>query len=190
MLVPINENYKSRMIDLFASVWGDPDYRFYFSSGYEYIPSEFTTHPPYDNCWCRQYLSVLREDPTQVIGCMGYNLNKTGEIASSLHIIRFKSGVDSAAVFSADLRTLIDDFFTKYHGDSIRFTAIPENHAATHYVRIIRNVGGLEIGKRLRSVKLYDGKFYDEVMYQVMSESYMEYRKKCVAGGKSIVEGT
>lgn len=176
MLQPyVNAVHQQELTELFTSVWRNPKYKFYFVAGYPYLPN-FIMGSNVDQCWGKEYVSV--NSAGDIVGCMGYNTNKTGEIASNLGIISFRDDADSIGAFAADLMQMLEDFFELYGGDSIRFKAIPENPAATHYVRIIRRIGGREVGRLKRTAKLWDGNFYDEIFLQVMKEDYFAFKDK------------
>lgn len=82
------------------------------------------------------------------------------------------------------------NFFELRGGDSIQFKGCPDNPAFVHYERIVKRLGGERIGLIKRAMKLSDGKFYDDVLFQITKENYFAFKKKCSESKKHTNTGS
>ena len=67
-------------------------------------------------------------------------------------------------------------FKEKYNFRKLNFYVIAGNPAEKAYDKMIKRYGGRVVGYRRKNTRLFDGKYYDEKLYEVMREDY--FRKK------------
>lgn len=192
MLEYFNFEVHGKQLDqLFRTTWLDPAYKYYYHGGFEDVPSHVSNpyaNPYHNNFFSDILLSVDKED--NIIGEISYDKNKTGEIATGLAIIKFVNDPTANMIFGSDVLRTFRDFFESRGGGSIEFRGIPDNPAFAHYERIVERLGGRKVGVIERAAKLSDGKFYDEVLFQITKENYFAFKKKCSESKKHTDTGS
>lgn len=142
MLQHYDHSYNGELTKLYKSIWSNPKYKWYFTTGYPHLPSVLGGNSYTDECFSRVYVSVNKEGCA--IGLITYSTNNTGEIATNLGIIGFGNTPMDRLEFAMDLMEAIREFFEVYGGDSIRFTGIPDNPACDNYISIVKKKSGQE----------------------------------------------
>jgi len=79
--------------------------------------------------------------------------------------------------FSKDVENYFDEVFLCKNLRKIEFTCIEENPALKLYRKLIKKLGGREVGIQLEEKKLTDGKFYNNVIFEIFKEKYIELIK-------------
>lgn len=91
-----------------------------------------------------------------------------------LNIINFED--EPSMTFTMDMGQALTDIFEKYNFRKLNFYVVVGNPAEKSYDKMIKRYGGRVVGYRKENTRLFDGKYYDEKLYEVMREDY--FRKK------------
>lgn len=159
--------YQDQLIDKFRSVWLKERYKFWTGTSY------FDDWQPINSTWVdHQFVSIRNGE---IIGYIGYVINRAdGDIAHNLNIINFED--EPSMTFARDLGQALMDIFEKYNFRKLNFCVIVGNPSEKAYDKMIKRYGGRVVGYRKENARLFDGKYYDEKLYEVMREDY--FRKK------------
>lgn len=156
------EEIKKKMLD----TWYDDKYKFYHASTYR----EKYELEKSDGDWnSRQFVSLNSKG--EVIGLIGYGIERTTEIANGFGAINFS---DNKAVFGLDLAKVIDDIFCKFNLRKMEFSVVVGNPIEKSYDKIIAKYGGRIIGISKQHLRLIDGEYYDEKIYEIFREDYIK----------------
>lgn len=151
------------------NTWYDKKYKFYHSSAY-YDLFTLSDNGDWDS---RQFVSL--DSDGSVIGLIGYGIDRITEIANGLGAINFS---DNKFTFGMDLVNVIDDIFCKFNMRKLEFAVIIGNPIEKSYDRMVTKYGGRIIGISKKHCKLIDNKYYDEKMYEIFREDYIEAKNK------------
>lgn len=150
--------------------WYDEKYMFYHYSSY---------HEPYechakDGDWnSREFVSL--DSNGNVLGLITYGVNRTHDYVDSLGIINFS---DNKVVFGLDVAKVIDDIFCKFNMRKIEFCVVVGNPIERSYDRLVSKYGGRIVGTREKHIKLLDGKYYDDKLYELFREDYIREKER------------
>jgi hypothetical protein len=120
-----------------------------------------------------QFVSLNKDK--QILGVIGYHINRSNDYADNLWIMNFS---DNVIVFGIDVRRAIDNLFMKYNFRKITFTVVIGNPVEKSYDRLVSKYGGRIVGTYKENVRLMDNKFYDEKLYEIFRDEYIEKCKK------------
>lgn len=99
-----------------------------------------------------------------------------GDIAHDLNIINFED--EPSMTFARDLGQALTDIFEKYYFRKLNFCVIVGNPAEKAYDKMIKKYGGRVVGYRRENTRLFDGKYYDEKLYEVMRDDYFNAKQR------------
>ena len=159
--------WQNQLTDRFRSVWLKERYKFWTGTSFfeEWTPDEST--------WVNHQFVSVRYG--KIIGYIGYVINRAdGDVVHDLNIINFED--EPSMTFAMDLGQALMDIFEKYNFRKLNFYVIVGNPAEKAYDKMIKRYGGRVVGYRKENTRLFDGKYYDEKLYEVMREDY--FRKK------------
>lgn len=151
------------------NTWYDEKYKFYHSSAY-YDLFTLSDNGDWDS---RQFVSL--DTSSTVIGLIGYEIDRITEIANGFGAINFS---DNKLTFGMDLVNVIDDIFCKFNMRKLEFAVIIGNPIEKSYDRMVAKYGGRIIGISKKHCRLIDNKYYDEKMYEIFREDYIEAKNK------------
>lgn len=158
--------YEKELQDLFAGIAFDMKYKYFtccsYREKYEAYKSTWDTH---------EFVSV--HDGT-VLGYISYTVNRERNNASGLQIVNFS---DNKLRFGKDVFTAIDDIFTKFNFQKLKYSVVLGNPIETTYNKLTDKYGGRIVGVERNEVKLIDGKMYDHKMYELFREDYLAHKK-------------
>ena len=144
------EEIRNKMLD----TWYDEKYMFFHNCPYHDLFSV-----PQDGDWnCKQFVS--KDSDGNVIGLIGYEFNRSYDLAMNFGAINF---TDNKITFGMDLAQVIDDIFCKFNIRNIEKS----------YDKMIKKYGGNIVGIRHKHAKLMDGKYYDDKIYEIFREDYI-----------------
>lgn len=116
----------------------------------------------------------------EIVGYYTAIINRSNEYIEGLGVINFTG--KSNIIFSKDTKSFFDEIFINRNYRKITFSAIEQNPAVKLYRKLIKLVNGKEVGTLRENKKLTDGKYYDEVIFEIYREGYLdaikEYYKK------------
>lgn len=165
-------NHTEEVTNKFRSTWYKDKYKFFHATSYceEWHPEEST--------WTNHQFVSMRGN--EVIGYIGYSIDRAdGDIAYGLCIINFED--KPSATFAVDLGKALRNIFEKYCFRKLRFTVIVGNPIEKSYDKMCLRYGGRIVGVLTENVRLIDGKFYDEKIYEIMRSDYLkmsQYKKQ------------
>lgn len=149
--------------------WGKDRYRFYNAGSW------FDKQDICDSTWDHvQYASV--SPGGEVTGYLGYRVNRESRYVTGLEIVNFTDRPE----FGFDVLEMVREIFEKYNYRKMEFSVITGNPAEAKYDRLVRKYGGRIVGVYREHVMLFDGRLYDEKLYEVFRKDYMESRKDCL----------
>ena len=159
--------YQNQLVDKFRSVWLKERYKYWTATSY------FDDWQPINSTWVdHQFVSVRYG---KIIGYIDYAINRAeGDVVHDLNIINFED--EPSMTFAMDLGQALMDIFEKYNFRKLNFCVIVGNPAEKAYDKMIKRYGGRVVGYRKENTRLFDGKYYDDKLYEVMREDY--FRKK------------
>lgn len=83
--------------------------------------------------------------------------------------------------FGKDLVQVIKDIFYKYNFRKLTFTVFVGNPIEKSYDKMVNKYGGRIVGIQKKHTRLQDGKYYDEKIYEIMREDFInkvKYKSK------------
>ena len=157
--------HREELIERFRAVWFDEKYKYWNCTNY------YEEWDVVESTWNRhQFVSLGKQG--KMIGYIGYHIDRANDFVYGLNIINF---TDNKITFGLDGGQAIKDIFEKYHFRKINFSVVVGNPIEKTYDRMIERYGGTFCGYQRRNVKLIDGQFYDEKLYEIFDD---EYRRK------------
>lgn len=155
-------NHVEELKSLFRKIWFDDKYKFYNFDRY-YADVEICT-----NTWeSHQFVSVDGEG--NVIGYIGYTINRQTLNANNLEIINF---TDDIYTFGSDMKKAFKDIFEKFRLHKLSFSVVVGNPIESQYDRLIEKYGGRIVGIQKAQTKLIDNKYYDVKLYEILADQY------------------
>lgn len=161
-MLDVANKYKEQLTEKFQDTWFEEKYKFWNGSicYEEWKPEEST----WDN---HQFVSI--DSSGEVIGYIGYQIDRSSDNVHSLNIINF---TDNKITFGTDVGRAIADIFERFHFRKLSFLVIVGNPIEPTYDRLIERHGGRIVGYKRKEVRLIDGLFYDEKLYEILAEEY------------------
>lgn len=155
-------NHVEELKSLFRKIWFDDKYKFYNFDMY-YADVEICT-----NTWeSHQFVSVDGEG--NVIGYIGYTINRQTLNANNLEIINF---TDDIYTFGSDMKKAFKDIFEKFRLHKLSFSVVVGNPIESQYDRLIEKYGGRIVGIQKAQTKLIDNKYYDVKLYEILADQH------------------
>jgi len=167
ILVPAIK-YREQLVDMFIDTWYDDKYKFYHARGW-------VDKYKVEECNKNEHQFVSLDKNMQIIGLIGYRINRLNDAASDLSIINF---TENKVVFGFDVRKAMNDIFLKYNLRKLTFSVIIGNPVEKQYDEMVHQVGGRIVGVFRENVKLMDNNYYDEKVYEILRSDYWSYTKK------------
>lgn len=159
----------------FRDTWFDDKYK-YFNCGNWYQDESMST-----DTWNRhQFVSLNSKG--EVIGYIGYDIDRGGNFCSNVYMINFSS---DKITFGIDVGKCIEDVFERFKFEKIKFYVICGNPIEATYDKMVKKYNGNVVGLFKNDVKLIDGKMYDKKFYEIHRDGYMKSRY----GDTSILSG-
>lgn len=163
-MIELANKYKTELTNKCIDTWFVDKYKFYFACPY---PGEITIET---GTW-NEMNFVSKNSKGDIIGYIGYNVNRYTNVVSSFHAINF---TDERICFGLDLKTVIDDIFLKFNFGKLNISVVVGNPIEKSYDKMILKFGGRVIGVYKDDCKLFDNKFYDLKHYELMRNEYLE----------------
>lgn len=159
--------YAEQLRNKFHSVWFDERYKFWAGSNF------FEEWQPAESTWVNHQFVSVRDG--EVIGYIAYEIDRgAGDLAYGLNIINFES--EPSATFAMDLGQALENIFDKFNLRKLNFYVVVGNPIEKSYDKMCEKYGGRIVGTQKQNTRLFDGKYYDEKLYEILKEDY-ENRK-------------
>lgn len=165
-MLDIALKYVDELKKLYINTWHNEKYKYYnYRSFWEMPKFDESTWDGHD------FVSVNKNG--EIIGAIGYSINRPTESVCGLGIINFTN--DPA--FGKDVIRAIKDVFEKYNFRKLSCCVVIGNPIEKTYDKLIPRYGGRIIGIEKAETKLCDNKYYDVKRYEILREDYMKVKE-------------
>lgn len=89
-------------------------------------------------------------------------------------------------VFAADMGHAIRDIFEKYQFRKLCFSVVVGNPIESSYNKMCLKYSGRIVGIRKKNARLIDGNFYDEKLYEIFKEDYINAKSRIHTRGRKL----
>lgn len=180
-------NHEEELQKRYRECWFKEKYKYFFNCFSEKLHIEEST-------WNRMQFVSLNSSG-EVIGFIEYTTDRVNNMVDNLILINFsenivhkngKGEIDKSdkikfsknmITFGMDTHHAFSNIFNKFHIRKIQFFVIIGNPIEATYDAIIKKNGGRIVGTRHAHVKLYDGNYYDEKIYEIFATDYYKKRQ-------------
>lgn len=169
-MLDIALKYTDELKKLYINTWHNEKYKYYnYRSFWEMPKFEESTWDGHD------FVSLNKKG--EVIGAIGYSINRPTESVCGLGIINFTDD----PMFGKDVIQAMKDIFEKYNFRKMSCCVVIGNPVEKTYDRLIPKYGGRIVGIEKEETKLCDNKYYDVKRYEILREDYMRAKEnnKC-----------
>ena len=152
--------YKDELYKQMANTWFDPEYMYYYDTtpGLPDIPDK-----P-DN----QYQFVSVDSKGNVLGFFSYWVYEPSKRAMNFGLISFEK---RNVLFMRDAIQMFKDMFEKFGVQSAEWRCYADNKEALKlYRRIIKDYGGVEVGRLRRNGAPQNRKICDTIIFEVLRQ--------------------
>ena len=163
-MLEIAQKHQTELNALKLNTWFNEKYKYWNYSVYY----DATLLPT--STWTQNDFVSL-DSEHNVIGYIGYSIDRTSNFAFGLSIMNFS---DNKWTFGMDVAQAIDDIFVKYKFMKLNFSVVVGNRIEKSYDKLIKRYGGRIVGTREKETTLVDGNLYDVKMYELFRENYLE----------------
>lgn len=159
--------YTDKLKELYINTWHKDKYKYYNYRSYWELP-KFA-----ESTWDGHDFVSLNKDG-EIIGAIGYSINRPVESVCGLGIINFS---DDMVTFGRDVMQAMKDIFEKYNFRKLSCCVVIGNPIEKTYDRLIPKYGGRIVGIEKDETKLCDNKYYDVKRYEILREDYMKAKE-------------
>jgi len=154
-------SHENDLMRLIRKTWLRPEYKFYYQgSYYEELEIDESTWGSIQMVCSGQY--------GVVIGYLEATINRDSNKVSNISLVRFNNDKDYSIVWAKDVSTFLENLFKIHKFRKIEFYVIVGNPIEQQYDRFVKKHNGRIIGVSKEAIKLWDGKYYDKKMYEIM----------------------
>lgn len=171
-MLEIAQLHESELKEKFHHTWFKDKYKYYYADTF---CSEFKVEP---DTWNKhQFVSLYHNDydpeDIEVIGYIEYDINRRTNNVHSLAAINFSD----YKTFGVDLGRAVCDIFEKFKFNKLNFSVVVGNPIEQSYDKLVEKYGGRIVGYFEKEVKLIDGKYCDEKLYEITAENYFKSKE-------------
>ncbi len=162
--------YETQLKRLFAGIVFNDKYKFYnFGSWFDEYKSSQNTWNSHE--FVSTSVKCVSETPFErnINGYIKYGIERDSLNVSGLAIASFGR---PSMEFVKDLKQAINDIFLRYHLNKLNFSVVCGSKMERSYDKAIQLMNGRIVGIKERQVKLFDGYYYDEKLYEVIAEKF------------------
>lgn len=157
-------NHEEELKKKFRGIWFSEKYKFWTCANY------YEERALKENTWDgHQFVSL--DNNGDVIGYIGYEIDRVNDLVDGLSIINF---TENKIIFGIDVGNALIDIFEKFHFRKINFCVVIGNPIEKTYDRMTEKYHGKVVGIQRKQVRLFDGKYYDMKMYEILLSDYLE----------------
>lgn len=161
-------NHRDELIEKMRQTWFQEKYKFWNNANY------YEEQGIAESTWNdHQFVSLDSEG--NVIGYIGYKIDRSSDYVYCLNIINF---TDNKTAFGMDAGEVLKNIFEKFHFRKLCFSVVVGNPIEETYDKMIKKFGGRISGYQKEHVRLIDGQFHNEKLYEILSRDYFTIRKK------------
>lgn len=145
----------------------DPKYQYYFGPDYgaAFSLDGGNSSGRFNQ---RAFVSVNKED--KVIGYINYWVDPELRLAQWFGAVNFS---DDKMTFGRDLRTVVDEIFTKFGMETLEFAVICGNPIEKSYDRMVKKIGGYILCRKHGRSRDMMGNLCDEKLYEITRDNYL-----------------
>ena len=163
-MIDLAINHEDELRKKFRSTWFSEKYKFWTCTNYH---EDFKLA---ESTWVdHQFVSL--DSSGKVIGYISYSIDRADDLVYGLSIINF---TDNKVTFGIDVGNVIQDIFEKFHFRKLNFIVVVGNPIESTYDRMIEKYHGRIVGVQKKQVRLFDGRFYDKKLYEILLEDYLK----------------
>lgn len=118
---------------------------------------------------------VSKSENGNIIGFLAAYVDADNNMVTNLDCINFTG--KTSPIFSHDTKLFFDEIFINRNLRKIVFTGISKNPAINMYRKLVKKFGGKEVGILKENKKLTDGKYYDEIIFEIYRDNYIKTAK-------------
>lgn len=159
--------HKEELKRLNLNIWHDEKYKYYNYRNFWDLP-EFK-----ESTWDGHDFVSLNSKG-EIIGAIGYSINRPTEAACGLGILNFTND----PIFGKDVLQAIKDIFEKFNFRKLSFCVVIGNPIEKTYDRLAAKYGGRIVGVEREETKLCDNKYYDVKRYEILRVDYMKAKER------------
>ena len=157
--------HQGELYDCLRETLKNKDLYFYFM-----FPSKFFSFRIFENDKDVIQFVSISPDGT-VIGLFSAYVDHENECIDNLDFINFTGTLNF--VFSWDMKCFFDELFLNRNFRKVKFHGILKNPATEGYRKIIKKLNGREVGILKEQKRLTDGKYYDEIIFELYRDGYL-----------------
>ena len=166
-MLDIALKYTDELKKLYINTWHQDKYKYYNYQCFWKMPTfDESTWDGHD------FVSINKRG--EIIGAIGYSINRPTESVCGLGIINF---TDDQLTFGRDVLQAIKDIFEKYNFRKLSCCVVIGNPIEKTYDRLIPKYGGRIVGIEKDETKLCDNRYYDVKRYEILREDYMRAKE-------------
>lgn len=162
---------QSELYDLYKKKYEEEEQFFFFLS---YPQKDFFPRIYPNDSDFLQFVSKDKND--NILGYISGKINHEYQLLQHLEILNFTGKPN--IVFSKDVFNYFDKAFFYKNLRKIDFTCVERNPALKCYRKFVKKVNGHEIGIQINEIKLSDGNYYNNVLFEIYREEYLKTMKK------------
>lgn len=117
---------------------------------------------------------VSKDSKGNLLGFLTGYINRGYDLLEKFEVINFTRKPN--IIFSKDIEAYFDEVFFYKNLRKIEFSCIEQNPVLDMYRRLVKKLNGHEIGIARESVKLTDGKYYNNVLFEIIREGYINFK--------------
>ncbi len=121
----------------------------------------------YENEWC-DLQRVSKDSEGNILGFMFCGINRAHSRVDNIELLNMTGKPN--IILTKDILQFFDDLLNKYNHRKICFDVVVGNPAEKIYDKIVKKYNGEISGVQKEHVRLYDNKFYDLKLYEVINE--------------------
>lgn len=161
--------HQSELIESVRKSLNSKDLYFYFM-----CPARFFSIPIERDDWNSiQFVSIGLNG--ELLGFMAAYADHRNNIIYNMDFINFTGKPN--IIFSRDVKLFLDELFVVRKFRKIMFNAISGNPAVKMYRKLVKKLGGNEVGVMKKNRLLTDGKYYDEIIFELYRDMYFKSLK-------------
>lgn len=160
--------YIDELKKLYINTWHQDKYKYY---NYQC----FWKMPTFDESTWDGHDFVSLNKKGEIVGAIGYSINRPTESVCGLGIINFTDTND--VTFGKDVIQAIKDIFEKYNFRKLSCCVVIGNPIEKTYDKLIPKYGGRIVGIEKQETKLCDNRYYDVKRYEILREDYIRVKK-------------
>lgn len=147
-------------------VVNNKDLYFYFMFPYKFFSINI------ENSERNSIQFVSKNSEGNIIGYLAAYINHFDNSIENLDIINFTGKTN--ITFSKDVKLFFDYIFNNKGFRKIIFHVISKNPSVNLYRKLIKRLGGREVGILKRNKKLTNNEYYDEIIFEIFIDEYFK----------------